>query len=473
MAPKDAPGEGPADPTRLLSVTDLPAWMRDNDYLHAHYRPNIPSLRSCLSTAFFRMSNETVNVWSHFIGLILFAFVAARLLGPVTAVARHAPAIPPVGACVTARHPDFSCVLRGASAALDRVSADALGRATAVSDAVHDAKDAAAAAVHDAKDAAAAAVHDAKDAAASAVHDAKDAAAAVVHDAKDAAAAAVHDAKDVAAAVVHDAKDAAAAVVHDARDAAYESVADASARLRALTDALRRAGLPNAHLPHGFSKTDVDHAVAEILREHRRGMLPLLLAACFCMAASTLYHVFWVYSRSALDTLGKLDFMGIACLCSGHAASGVFYAFYCRPQIARIYYVCIACACLSAVYAIFSPGFHTPSARLHRTLVFSALGGFTILPLAHAGVLHQWSTHEFRMVALTAMAALCFYFTGAVLYASRWPECCRPGKHDRFCSSHQLMHFAVVAGASIHLNGCYNMMSYRLEHGCSVSPLLF
>jgi len=52
----------------------LPAWMRDNDYLHFGHRPELRSFASCFKSI-FRIHTETGNIWTHLIGFIAFVIV--------------------------------------------------------------------------------------------------------------------------------------------------------------------------------------------------------------------------------------------------------------------------------------------------------------------------------------------------------------------------------------------------------------
>ena len=56
----------------LLQYPELPEWMKDNEYIHGKYRPKMERLRDCLRTAFFNWHNESVNIWSHFLGFVFF-----------------------------------------------------------------------------------------------------------------------------------------------------------------------------------------------------------------------------------------------------------------------------------------------------------------------------------------------------------------------------------------------------------------
>lgn len=336
-----------SDPSRyrLLSIREIPAWMRDNDYIRASYRPQLPSFRDCFHTAFFTLNNDSINVWSHCVGFFIFLFLSFLLLGPETSVTRH---IPRIAAACSKRLPT-------------------------------------------------------------------------------------------------------------------------PPDLPEFFATLKKLGLPNACLP---SHPIVEPALYSLLADHRAGMLPLLCAAVFCMFASTAFHAFWIYSPKALTWLGKLDFLGISVLCCGHGITGIYHLFYCAPTLTHRYYKAIAIAEILTVCCICIPGFGSPKARPIRATVFCLLGSSVIFPIMHAGSLHEWQSYEFELAFLSAVMALSIYGIGAVIYVARFPECCRVGQHDKFFSSHQIMHIAVIFGVALHMKGCYSLMSFRLEHGCTASPIL-
>jgi len=217
-------------------------------------------------------------------------------------------------------------------------------------------------------------------------------------------------------------------------------------------------------------------AITELSRRARGlavGTLPMVIAAAFCTAMSTAFHVFWCMSPEALRIFGQLDFMGIAVLCAGHAWTGVFYAFYCSPTIRNRYFAAILISLLTSMNVIMSSKFRAKDSRTYRAAVFSCLGASIVVPVIHSGILHEWKHDAYPTFAVWMVAAGISYLIGVILYASRVPECCRPGKHDGWWSSHQLMHCAVIIGASFHTYGCHLLISYRIERGCAFSPLKF
>ncbi|KAL1819629.1 heptahelical transmembrane protein 1 [Daucus carota subsp. sativus] len=54
----------------LVSFEELPAYMKDNEYIRNYYRANWPLKQALFSI--FRWHNETLNVWTHLVGFILF-----------------------------------------------------------------------------------------------------------------------------------------------------------------------------------------------------------------------------------------------------------------------------------------------------------------------------------------------------------------------------------------------------------------
>lgn len=49
----------------------LPHWLKDNDYIIKGYRPPLPSIRACFASI-FRWHNETINIWTHGLGILKF-----------------------------------------------------------------------------------------------------------------------------------------------------------------------------------------------------------------------------------------------------------------------------------------------------------------------------------------------------------------------------------------------------------------
>ncbi|CAI8610396.1 unnamed protein product [Vicia faba] len=65
----------------LVSFWELPNYMKDNEYILRYYRANWPLKEALFSL--FRWHNETLNVWTHLLGFILFlGLTLANLMKP-------------------------------------------------------------------------------------------------------------------------------------------------------------------------------------------------------------------------------------------------------------------------------------------------------------------------------------------------------------------------------------------------------
>ncbi|XP_015935540.2 heptahelical transmembrane protein ADIPOR1, partial [Arachis duranensis] len=65
----------------LLCFWELPEYMKDNEYILRYYRANWPLKQALFSV--FRWHNETLNVWTHLLGFLLFlGLTLANLMKP-------------------------------------------------------------------------------------------------------------------------------------------------------------------------------------------------------------------------------------------------------------------------------------------------------------------------------------------------------------------------------------------------------
>lgn len=74
---------------KLLHYMELPDWMKDNEFIHGKYRPVMGRIRDCFSTGFFTWHNESVNIWSHFLGFVFFLLLTIYMVVYLTNVNGH------------------------------------------------------------------------------------------------------------------------------------------------------------------------------------------------------------------------------------------------------------------------------------------------------------------------------------------------------------------------------------------------
>ncbi|RWR82532.1 heptahelical transmembrane protein 1 [Cinnamomum micranthum f. kanehirae] len=65
----------------LISYVELPEYLKDNEYILRYYRAEWPLKEAFLSL--FRWHNETLNIWTHLIGFLLFLGLTIAHLGQV------------------------------------------------------------------------------------------------------------------------------------------------------------------------------------------------------------------------------------------------------------------------------------------------------------------------------------------------------------------------------------------------------
>ncbi|KAM7539673.1 hypothetical protein Aperf_G00000033080 [Anoplocephala perfoliata] len=58
----------------LVQFTQLPQWMKDNDFIKSGHRPALNSYWGC-AKSIFRIHTETGNIWTHLLGFVLFVAI--------------------------------------------------------------------------------------------------------------------------------------------------------------------------------------------------------------------------------------------------------------------------------------------------------------------------------------------------------------------------------------------------------------
>lgn len=70
--------EGRIENALTVLWDDLPSWQQDNHYIHSGYRPASGSFQKSFASLGF-IHNETVNIYSHLLGAILFSIAGGLL----------------------------------------------------------------------------------------------------------------------------------------------------------------------------------------------------------------------------------------------------------------------------------------------------------------------------------------------------------------------------------------------------------
>ncbi|CAH0519887.1 unnamed protein product [Peronospora belbahrii] len=191
-----------------------------------------------------------------------------------------------------------------------------------------------------------------------------------------------------------------------------------------------------------------------------------MASAVICLTCSAVFHLMFVVSRSAFTFLSRLDYAGITILIAGSFYPMIYYSFYCHEWLRSAYLVSIsAMAALTFIVALM-PVFSTPRFLVARTCIFLSLGFFGFVPVTHlVGHFGFFDPHVTVMIGPLLLMGL-LYTSGAIIYATKFPERFYPGRFDLWFSSHQLWHICVVAAALVHFANALQQYEWRWNTQC-------
>lgn len=196
------------------------------------------------------------------------------------------------------------------------------------------------------------------------------------------------------------------------------------------------------------------------------------IGAVACLGLSFAFHTVQCHSAGVGKLFSKLDYTGISLLIVGSFIPWIYYEFYCRPIPMTIYLFMISVLGVAAIVVSLWDKFAQPQYRPLRVAIFIAMGLSSVVPAFHILITDGFSylINEGSLLWLLLMGVL--YIFGALLYATRTPERCFPGKFDLWLQSHQLFHMFVVAAAIVHFNGISKTAVKRLEQGSCAEQML-
>ncbi|VDK86637.1 unnamed protein product [Litomosoides sigmodontis] len=196
------------------------------------------------------------------------------------------------------------------------------------------------------------------------------------------------------------------------------------------------------------------------------------VGAVACLGLSFAFHTVQCHSVEVGKLFSKLDYAGISMLIVGSFIPWIYYGFYCRLVPMIVYLTMISVLGIAAIIVSLWDKFAQPHYRPLRAVIFIAMGLSSVVPaldiLITDGI--SYLLNEASLLWLILMGIL--YITGAVLYATRTPEKCFPGRFDLWLQSHQLFHMFVVAAALVHLYGVSKTAVKRLEQGSCAEQML-
>ena len=170
---------------------------------------------------------------------------------------------------------------------------------------------------------------------------------------------------------------------------------------------------------------------------------PIIVFVCCaicCLGGSTIYHLFYCCNFIVSNILQTLDYCGICILISGSYVPVIYYSFYCYPSYLKLHLIIVVTLnvinlCIMATpkfRSIFGSLLHSrqPEYRSVRARSFTLVACYAVIALIHLWSLDGFSNPLFRVMKYYVAGMGGTYILGAFLYGSRFPEKYWPGYFD-------------------------------------------
>lgn len=196
----------------------------------------------------------------------------------------------------------------------------------------------------------------------------------------------------------------------------------------------------------GLLVTDLTYRMddAKVSPVNRIYLVALSVAYMTTLLLSVTYHTFNCHSEHSYHCLLKWDVLGVALSLSATFASGVHYAFGCRPDLEAFYSSIEVAMVLVVLVLNFVPRYSKAEYETARLIVLSSLVVFGVVPTAHWFALNGGLSAPIVQLLLPRIAVLFAHMGVAfAVYKYKIPECFFPGKVDFLGSSHQIWHVVV------------------------------
>jgi adiponectin receptor len=193
-------------------------------------------------------------------------------------------------------------------------------------------------------------------------------------------------------------------------------------------------------------------------------------AAAKCLVCSTIWHTMNSIShQTLLERFACVDYTGISLLVAASIMTTEYTAFYCEPVSRWLYMLTTAALGIGGVILPWHPTFNGQDMAWARVLFYVTLATTGFIPIFQLALTHGLA------VALSLYApvtkSIVVYLSGAVLYASKIPECWAPGMFDYVGGSHNIWHCAVLGGILFHYAAMQELFTQAFERAgvsCSV-----
>jgi len=190
-------------------------------------------------------------------------------------------------------------------------------------------------------------------------------------------------------------------------------------------------------------------------------LIVFLISGCICFLGSTLFHTFGCQSQKAFYFFLKVDYSGIAVLIAGSMVPFICYIFHELTHWKYIYLSLIAVVSLAVIFVSFSERFSAEEYQPYRAALFTLMSCFFIVPFGHMLLVYgNVDASTFGKFLLSAL----LYVMGVTSYLLRFPERLFPGKFDIWLHSHQVFHVFIVAAAFVWYSFITNLWQGMHSH---------
>ncbi|KAF2499568.1 HlyIII-domain-containing protein [Lophium mytilinum] len=193
-------------------------------------------------------------------------------------------------------------------------------------------------------------------------------------------------------------------------------------------------------------------------------------AAAKCLVCSTIWHTMNSIShQTLLERFACVDYTGISLLVAASIMTTEYTAFYCEPVSRWIYMLTTAALGIGGVILPWHPTFNRQDMAWARVLFYVTLATTGFIPIFQLALTRGLGVSLAFYAPVTK--SIVVYLTGAILYASKIPECWFPGMFDYVGGSHNIWHCAVLGGILFHYAAMQALFTQAFERAnvfCSV-----
>ena len=196
------------------------------------------------------------------------------------------------------------------------------------------------------------------------------------------------------------------------------------------------------------------------------------IAACKCLVCSCMWHTMnSIADQTLMERFACVDYTGISLLIAASIMTTEHAAFYCEPVSRWIYVTATAVLGVGGIIVPWHPFFNREDMAWARVAFYISLGATGFVPVVELIITRgpAWAYYFYAPITMS----LIVYVAGAVIYAMRIPEKFLPGWFDYFGGSHNIWHFAVLAGILFHYHAMSEMFSGAFERALLECPAMF